>query len=512
MSADSSSMTKKTWINVGVAVAIIGIGLLFAGNFPEQNEHYGIWSIMPPFVAILLAFLTRDVISSLFVGIALGGVITGNLNIPQEYLIPAIGTQDFALILLVYLWALGGLIGIWTRTGGAEKFAAWAGSIMIRGPRSAKLFTWLMGLVFHQGGTVSTVLTGATVRPTADKYKVSHEELAFMVDSTASPAAVIIPFNIWPIYIAGLIVGSIPLIESHQEAVNFFLFSIPFNFYAIVTIIITLFFALEKLPWVPGKQMRNAITRSRETGQLDRPEAQPLAADELTEMKVPENYRPGLLDFIGPIGTLLGVAIIPFLYVFFIMGQREDATVMIAEAFILAVLAAFAIAKIKGMPLKTIMDGFIDGCKGVTIGAVILGLAVTLKEVADSVGTAAYVVELLGDLIPAFILPGIFTFLCMIIAFSTGTAFGTYAVVFPVALPLAYAIEPSTLFIMICFASVVGGAVFGDKCSPISDTTILSSLATGCDLMDHVRTQFPLATAAAIIGLVMHAVVVILFV
>lgn len=512
MASESSSLTTKSWINIGIAIAIIILGWAFAGSLPQYNDHYGIWSIMPPFVAILLAFLTRDVISSLFVGIALGGVITGNLNIPQEFLIPAIGTHEFALILIVYLWALGGLIGIWTRTGGAERFATWAGSLMIRGPKSAKFFTWVMGLVFHQGGTVSTVLTGATVRPTADKYKVSHEELAFMVDSTASPAAVVIPFNIWPIYVGGLVVGTIPLFDTTQQAVTFFFQSIPFNFYALVTILITLLFAWEKLPWVPGKQMRSAIKRSRETGQLDRPEALPLAADELTELKVPEDYKPGLSDFIGPIGTLLGVAIVPFVYTFFWLGQREDASVLIAEAFILAVLAAFAIAKIKGMPLKTIMDGFIDGCKGVTIGAIILGLAVTLKEVADSVGTAAYVVEQLGDLIPAFILPGIFTFLCMIIAFSTGTAFGTYAVVFPVAMPLAYAIEPSTLFIMICFAAVVGGAVFGDKCSPISDTTILSSLATGCDLMDHVRTQFPLAAAAAIIGLVLHALVVIMFV
>ncbi len=510
--AEMSKFTTKRLISIGIGFLIILMGILFAGHFPEYDDHYGFWSVMPPFVAIILAFWSRDVISSLFVGIALGGVISGKLNIVQEFLIPSIGTQDFALILLVYLWALGGLIGIWTRTGGAERFATKAGALMIRGPRSAKLFTWLMGLIFHQGGTVSTVLTGATARPAADKHKVSHEELAFMVDSTASPAAVVIPFNVWPIYVAGLVVGTIPLFETSQQAVTFFFQSIPFNFYALVTILITLLFALEKLPWVPGKQMRQAISRSRETGKLDRDEAMPLAADELTQHKVPEDYRTSLLDFIGPIGTLLGVAILPFLYTFFLLGQREDASVLIAEAFVIAVLVSFAIALIKGMPLKTIMEGFIDGCKGVTIGAIILGLAVTLKEVAEAVGTAEYVVALAGDVIPAFLLPGILTFLCMIIAFSTGTSFGTYAVVFPVAMPLAYAIDPSTLFIMICFAAVVGGAVFGDKCSPISDTSILSSLATGCDLMDHIKTQFPLAIAAALIGLVLHAIVVIMFV
>ncbi|MEX2403980.1 MAG: sodium:proton antiporter, partial [Balneolales bacterium] len=185
---------QRKWIAVGLGIVLLILGILFTGNIPMQDGHYGFWSLMPPLVAIILAFWTREVISSLFVGIVIGGVIAGQYNIVQDFLIPSIATESFALILLVYLWALGGLIGIWTRTGGAIRFAAWASGKVVSGPRSAKFFTWMMGLIFHQGGTISTVLTGATVRPIADKHGVAHEELAYVVDSTASPAATLIPF------------------------------------------------------------------------------------------------------------------------------------------------------------------------------------------------------------------------------------------------------------------------------------------------------------------------------
>ncbi len=499
---------RKIYFSFFIALVIAGIYLGLNEMFPEQDGHYGFWSIMPPLVAIILAFWTREVVSALFIGVFLGGVISGNINIVQSFLIPSIGTESFALILLVYLWALGGLIGIWTRTGGAEYFATWASNLMIRGPRSAKFFTWLMGLIFHQGGTISTVLTGATVRPAADKQKVSHEELAYMVDSTASPAATLIPFNVWPFYVGSLVVGTIPLFATQQDGFNFFFSSIAFNFYAIFAIAITFFFAIEKLPWVPGKRMRAAIKRSRTKGLLDRKGATPMAADELTQRKVPKGYNPGLIDFFGPIGVLLGVAVIPYVYTYAILGS-ESPTLLIAEAFVLAVLAGIGIAIAKGMSLQVAINGFIDGCKGVTIGAIILALAVTLKEVADAVGTADYVVMMIGDVIRPAFLPGVLMVLCMIIAFSTGTSWGTYAVVFPIAIPLAWAVMPDVLFLKLCFASVIGGAVMGDQCSPISDTTILSSLATGCDLMDHVTTQFPLAIAAGLFAVITYAALVI---
>jgi Na+/H+ antiporter NhaC len=198
-------------------------------------------------------------------------------------------------------------------------------------------------------------------------------------------------------------------------------------------------------------------------------------------------------------GTLLGVAIIPYLYTFFIL-RSDQPTLLIAEAFVLAVLVGLGIALVKGMRLRTAIAAIVDGCKGVTIGAIVLALAVTLKSVADSVGTANYVIEVTSGFLTPVVLPALFLVLGMVIAFSTGTSWGTYAVIFPVAMPLAYSISQDPFFLTLCFAAVTGGSVFGDQCSPISDTTILSSLATGSDLMDHVYTQIPLALTAAALG------------
>lgn len=514
-------MNRRRIVVLIIGLIIIG-ALSLTGSFPQYGEHYGFWSVLPPAVAIILAFATREVVSSLFIGIALGGVISGKINIVQHYLIPSIGSESYALILLVYLWALGGLIGLWTRTGGAKTFAEWAGRLIVVGPRSAKFFAWMMGLIFHQGGTISTVLTGTTVRPVTDKYRVSHEETSYIVDSTASPAATLIPFNVWPIYVAGLVVGTVPFISTTSEGIAFFFRALPFNFYAWFAIIFTLLFSLEVMPFMPGRlwenvplvvgrKMSDAIRRARETGKLNRPGSDPLTSEELTVLKVEESYKSGLIDFFGPMGTLLGVAIIPYIYTFFILGS-DDPTLLIGEAFLLAVLAGAAIALVKGMKLKAVIGAIIDGCKGVTIGAIILALAVTLKSVAESVGTAAYIIEVTSAFLTPAIVPALFLLLCMVIAFSTGTSWGTYAVVFPVALPLAYSVSQDPFFLTLCFGAVVGGSVFGDQCSPISDTTILSSLATGSDLMDHVYTQIPLALTAAGLGAVLYTLLAVIFV
>ena len=491
-----SDRRGNRWVGLAVAVAVIGSGVALTGRFPTDGTHFGPWSVVPPVVALVLAFTLRDVIAALFIGIALGGVISGRLNVVQEFLIPSVGTPAFGLILLVYLWALGGLIGLWTRTGGAMRFADWAGSRVARGPRSAMLFTWAMGVVFHQGGTISTVLTGTTVRPVGDRHRVSHEELSYIVDSTASPVASVVPFNVWPIYVGGLVAGTVPVIPTQEAGITFFFRAVPFNFYALLAVGTTFLVASERWPLVP-RGMRRARDRARATGALDRDGAEPLAADELTHLSIPEGYSPSLLDFFGPIGTLLAVAIIPFFVTFYLQGNRESPSLPIAEAFVLAVLAGMAIALIRGMKLRDAMEGFVDGCKGVTIGAVVLALAVTLKSVAEALGTAEYVVQTVGPWVSPVALPGVLLLVTMFVAFSTGTSWGTYAVLFPVCMPLAWAVHPDPTFLALCFGAVIGGSVFGDQCSPISDTTILSSVATGCDLMDHTTTQIPLALMAA---------------
>lgn len=492
--------------------AIIIILLLSVLNNGQSAdvEHFGFSSLLPALITLALVFITREVISSLFIGIVAGGIISGNFNILDAFILPSIGSRSFAVILFVYLWCLGGLIGLWTRTGGARYFAEWAARHIVKGPRTAKFFTWLMGIVFHQGGTISTVLTGTTIRAITDEQHISHEEVSYIVDSTASPVATVIPLNVWPIYVGGLLVGSIPIFATEQQVVTFFFGAVPFNFYAIFAVIMTLLFSLELLPR-EGKRMRTARHRARETGQLNRPDAIPLAAAELTALKVPPDYKSGLTDFFIPLGILIGVAltgIVPALFA----GDISRINVPIAEAFGLSLLGAVVTALVKGMKLQSVMNGFIDGIKGVTIGAIILALAVSLGEVSRTLGTAAYIIDATAHFIHPVFLPVLFLVINMGVAFSVGTSWGTYAVVFPIAMPLAYAVNPDPFFLTLCFGAVLGGAVFGDQCSPISDTTILSSLATGADLMDHVLTQIPLAVTAATLAGICYTLLAFLFI
>ena len=463
-----------------------------------MEADYGALALLPALATLVISFWTKNVLFGLLCGVVLGGVVTSQYNVIDAYLIPSLGSTRYAQILFVYLWALGGLIGIWNKTGGAQHFATVAANRFVRSRRSAKLFAWVMGVIFHQGGTISTVLTGTTVKPVADREKVSHEELAYVVDSTASPIATIIPFNVWPTYIAGLIVidALAERVPDEATAVSLFLQAIPFNFYAIFAVTFTFLFALDRLPWV-GTRMRNAIERVRDTGKLDHDDAVPLLSSELATADVPEHYTPSLIDFAVPIGVLLGVSIVPWL-----LGGSP----LVFEAFALSVVSAMILAKIRGLSLAEIFDGLLNGIKGVTIGAVILGLAVTLGNISDELGAANFIIESTQgalEVVP-YLLPAILMIVCMLVSFSIGSSWGTYAVVFPIALPLAFAVHPDPLFFTLNFAAVLGGAVFGDQCSPYSDTTVLSAMACGADLMDHVMTQLPLALAAAGIALLLY--------
>lgn len=472
-----------------------------------ESLDYGWITLLPALLTIVLAFTTRQVVLALFAGIALGGAVlafqTGklaDLNIVTSFLLPAIGSKTYAIILIIYLWCLGGLIGIWHKTGAARHFAETVGKKIAKGPRTSKLFAWIMGIVFHQGGTVSTVLTGTTVKPVTDAHKVSHEELAYIVDSTASPVATILPFNAWPIYVSGLILGTIPLLDTNFTAFDFYIKALAFNYYAILAVFFTFLVAVELMPWY-GKGLKAARRRARETGKLDADNAQPLMRIEGAHAEQALGYRPSVLDFVLPIGVLLSLAIIPYT-----LGQLQvlppEYSNWISEAFLFSVLSAMVLAKLRGMALKDVLDGFIEGCQGVTIGAIVLGLAVTLGYVTQKIHLADFVIDLVDNALPYVIMPAVFTFLSLLIAFATGSSWGTFAVVLPVAMPLAYAFNPDPLFIQISLGGILGGAVAGDQCSPISDTTVLSSMTTGCDLIDHVKTQLPLASLTVIIAMV----------
>lgn len=462
-------------------------------------------SLLPAITAMFFAFVTKRVLLALSLSIAVGGVVLAiqmqslsGLNVVAHFFMPALISKSFATILIIYLFCLGTITGMWNKTGGAQHFAEVLGSRIAKGPRSSMLFTWLIGMVFHQGGSISTVLAGTTAKPVADKHRVSHEELSYVVDSTASPIATIIPFNAWPMYVSGVVMGTIPLLPDMETSYHFYLKSVIFNYYPLVAVMMTFLFAMEWLPWI-GKRMKEARQRARTTGQLDHFSARPMIVTTDAHVHLAVGYRVGLIDFLLPIGLLLCVAVIPFsLWQFGVIGP-EYAN-QINNAFLVAALSAVILAMVKGMSAVDVIRGVYQGSRSMGLGAVIISLAITVGLVTRELGAAQYLIAVTDGALPMWALPAILTVLCMIVAFATGTSWGTYAVVYPVALPLAYTLSTDPTYISICFGAILGGTVFGDQCSPISDTTILSSMFTGCDLMDHVRTQLPLALVAALIA------------
>jgi len=461
------------------------------------KRHWRYWSLLPAVVAVGLCWLTREPLPSLLGGVVTGAFLLGQYDLTDGVLVERLADRNAATVLVLYLWLLGGLMGIWSRTGAAQAFADFMTKRFVRGPRTAKLVAWALGVIFFQGGSISTVLVGTTVKPLADRERVSHEELAYIVDSTASPIASQLAFNAWPGYIQAFIfVAGVPWLVTESDRIAFFFKSVPFCFYAIFAVTFTFLLSIERSPFL-GRRLRAAMTRARTTGQLDAPEAEPLSAKELQASHVPPGYRPHVIEFFAPLVTLIGIAVGTFIY----LGSPK-----VTWAFGAAIVMASLTAMVRGMSLKELMEGYTQGLKGVVLGSVILLLAVTIGRISEDAGGGIYLVALLGESIPYWLLPVMLQLLTIIIAFSTGTSWGTYAVAFPLAMPLAWAVAQTQglahpqFFMTICFAAVMDGSVFGDQCSPISDTTVLSSMCTGCDLMDHVRTQIPQASVAALLA------------
>jgi len=474
----------------------------------EAKYHFGLWSLLPALIAIALCLITREPLTALFSGIVVGAFMLGRFDLTDQVLIPSLASKSAAGILLLYLWLLGGLMGIWSRTGAAQAFADFMTKHFVRSARSAKLVAWLLGVVFFQGGTVSTVLVGTTVRPLADQEKVSHEELSYIVDSTASPIASVLAFNAWPAYIQALIfVPGVAVLATEADRLKFFFQSIPFSFYGIFAVLGTLLLSLN-ITTFAGSRIRNAMIRARDTGELDAPGASPLSSKELKATKVPRGYSPHVLEFFVPLFLLIAIAVGTFIA----FGAPN-----VNWAFGAALMVSGLVALIKGMSLGNLIEGFGDGLKGVVVASVILMLAITIGGISKEAGGGLYLVEQLSGQMPYWLLPVSLQFLTMIIAFSTGTSWGTYAIAFPLAMPLAWAIAQSQglenpeFFLSICFATVLNGSVYGDQCSPISDTTILSSMTTGCDLMDHVKSQIVPASMAAAVAAVLWTLAVIGF-
>lgn len=489
-------MNKK---NIYLLSLCVFVGLFLWLIKPEPDvDYFAVWSLLPAMLTMLACFITRNIVFSLFLGVVCGGIVSDQLNVFSAFVLPALERQNITLILLLCLCALGCLLGLWNRNGGVRYVIELLAKRFVYSRNSAKLFAWVLGVLFHQGGTFSTVLVGSTVRPLSDKYAVAHEELSYIVDSTASPVATILPFNMWPIYVSGLLLIEplSGLVPDQAAAIKLYFMSVPFNFYAWISVVMTLLFALGKLPLF-NTTMGTAVKRVRTSGELDAPNARLIKVGGLTELKRVKNYATGLLDFFAPIVTLFVFCFVPWLFGF---------SPMLFEGIIVAVIVALGISLLKGIPITVALKASVSAIKGIAFVATILTLALTLAEVANQLGTARYVIESTSAFfvqMPA-IYPSLLLLVCMFVAFSVGSSWGTYAVVFPIALPLALVLSDDPIFICVCFAAIIGGAIFGDQCSPISDTTVLSAMACGADVMDHVTTQLPFSLFAAGVSAILY--------
>lgn len=497
---------------------------------------FGMWTLIPPFIAILLAFITKNVVLSLFIGVLSGTFILqlSNNNVFGAIFYGFLMLIDNVLASLADSWnagiilqclAIGGLIALISKMGGAKAVAE-SLSKKAKSPTSAQLITWVLGLFVFFDDYANSLIVGPIMRPVTDKMKISREKLAFIVDATAAPIAGIALISTWVGYEVGLIKDAYSTIDPSVNAYSLFVSTIPYRFYNILILAFIIFTAIFLKEFGP---MLTAERRARTTGKVLSDTAQPMVSAEATGLEPKEGTKMNVWNAIIPIGVLIVSAFLGFYLNGYsaIMGGEDqelitllqnspasfaaiqeafgasDASVVLFQAALFAGIIAIAmgIAQ-KIFTLSEAIDTWIQGMKSLVITGVILLLAWSLSSTIKELGTATFLVSILSDAIPPFTLPAIIFVLGSIISFATGTSYGTMGILMPLAIPLAHAINPDMNYVIMCAGAVLTGAIFGDHCSPISDTTILSSMGSACDHIDHTKTQLWYAIAVAIVTIV----------
>lgn len=531
-------MRKKSyvfWLAVFLVVVLFPANVLGAETDTAQinAERYGVFTILPPLVAIVLAFITKNVIFSLFVGLFTGAFI---LNIDGWNLFNALYNGFLTVIngvldslsdswnagIILQCTTIGGLIALISKMGGARAIAE-SLSKRAKSPVSAQIITWLMGLLVFFDDYANSLIVGPIMRPVTDKMKISREKLAFIVDATAAPISGIALISTWVGYEISLIKDAYLSIGKDVNAYGIFISTIPYRFYNILIMVFIIFTALFLREFGP---MLKAERRARLTGKVLGDDAKPMVSAESTSLDPKENTKASIWNAIIPIGTLIFVAFLGF----YLNGYRaimasdnidlirllessplsflairetfgaSDASVVLFEAALLASIVAIAMGMIQRIfTLEEAIDTWLQGVKSLVITAVILLHAWTLSGIIKELGTAKYLVSILSDTVPSFLLPSIIFILGSIISFATGTSYGTMGILMPLAVPLAHAINPDNAYVLISVSAVLTGAIFGDHCSPISDTTILSSMGAACDHIEHTKTQIWYSISVAII-------------
>lgn len=462
-------------------------------------DSYGWLSVLPPLLAIFLAIKTKHVYISLIVGIWLGWTIIQGWN-PFSGLFQTINAlvavfkdEDNTRVIL-FSAMIGAIITFTQYSGGMKGFVNWiVGKGLVRTRKSAGLLAWFLGFIIFIESSICVLVSGAVTRPIFDKLKISREKLSYILDSTSAPKCILFPLNAWGAFVIGLLAS-----QGVEKPIQFLVSSMPFNFYAILALLLVLIVILTGKDFGP---MKKAETRVRVENKLLRDGAEPLISDEVVMMKAKEGVKPRALNMILPVLTMVGMMPIVLL----ITGKGNLMEGSGSTSVLWAVISGLLVGAViyraqKIMRVKEITDIFMKGVGGLIPLASLMILAFAIGDICDALGTGPFVAQAAKSTLNPGVIPAVIFIISCFIAFSTGTSFGTFAIMIPIAVP---AINNIGLHPGLIIAAVLGGGVFGDHCSPISDTTIISSMASATDHIDHVRTQLPYALTAAVFSLLL---------
>ncbi len=473
-------------------------------------EDIGLLSILPPLVAIVLALLTRQVYISLVVGIWLGWLVLSDWNILQGSIATLEGFVDVfrnqgntrtimfsALVgaLLIFIQYSGGVQGFILRIDRLlqriEKKGTGRSRVVV------ELLALATGVLLFIETSISSLTVGTLYRPIFDRLKIPREKLAYIADTSSAPSSILIPFNAWGAFIMGLL-----LTQGIESPFSTMLSAMVYNFYPMLALIMLFLVIVSRKDFGP---MAKAEKRTRDTGKLLNEGARPMVSDEITSCEMKEGVTPRAMNMIIPLLTMILMMIVSLVYTGWAevegsssfmnhltqaMGRGSGSSAVL-YAVTCSILVAMVLYRVQGiMKIRKMIELILKGISELMPLALLMMLAFAISHVCNTLGTGIYVAGITEDWLSPQLLPAVVFVLSSFIAFSTGTSWGTFAIMISIALPMAR-IHDANIYLVI--AATMGGGVFGDHCSPISDTSIISSMASASDHIDHVRTQLPYA-------------------
>ena len=468
-------------------------------------QYATFWALLAPIIAIVLALITKEVYSSLVIGIIVGGAIYagGNfegtlVHVMSDGFIANVA-DSYNMGILIFLILLGALVAMMNKAGGSAAFGRWA-TAHIKSRVGAQLATIALGVLIFIDDYFNCLTVGSVMRPVTDGHKISRAKLSYLIDATAAPVCIIAPISSWAAAVAGFANSA-----GAENGIALFIKAIPYNFYALLTIAMMIFLAITGLDFGPMKKHEK---NAKETGDLFTSGTK----QAVEEMAVNEKGR--VCDLIVPIIILIVSCVIGMIYSGgFFSGEsfvdafsNSDASVGLAYgAFVAIILTVVFYLLRRVLSFKQIMESLPEGFKAMVPAIMILACAWTLKAMTDSLGAKIFISQLIEGSAAGFqaLLPAIIFVIAVGLSFATGTSWGTFGILIPIVLSVFGAGEPITI---VAISACMAGAVCGDHCSPISDTTIMASAGAQCDHINHVSTQLPYALTVAGVSAVSYII------